>query len=216
MSEQRLPFATIAGSVVCLLSVVAFFALINLGYSREIFGFAGAVAWVGLLFAVRPLVEARSLSAFWFALCVLGFFIFFVDQTYEYQGRVRLFPLLIGYLGIILSLLDILSLTRGKAGEIVTRSFGKAFDPTNLEGRSALREVIVIGAMCLIILSIYLLGFLLSTPLVVVAWMLVAGRKPLPLTLATAAGSFVFVWFLFEFVLRYELYRGLVWEIMTG
>jgi Na+-transporting methylmalonyl-CoA/oxaloacetate decarboxylase gamma subunit len=216
MTRQDLPFVTIAGGIVSIISVIAFFALINLGYSREIFGFAGAVAWLGLLVAVRPLVARRSMSALWFAFILLGFFIFFVDQTYEYEGRVRLFPLLIGYLGIILSVLDILSMTTGKVGEVVTRSFGKAFNPDNLEGRKALREVFVIGAICLIVLSIYVLGFLVTAPLAVIVWMLLAGRKPLVLSLATGAGAFVFVWGLFELVLRYELYRGFLWELIRG
>lgn len=217
MSNVRsLPMITVAGGAVALAAVVAFFVLINAGASRTVFGMAGAVAWLGFLLAVRPFVQRESMSAFWFAFALLAFFIFFVDQTYEYEGRVRLFPLLIGYLGIILSVLDILSLTAGRAGEIVTRSFGKAFDPTNLHGRNAVRELLVIGAICLIVVAIYLFGFLVATPLCVAVWMLVGGRKPMGLTLATAAGAFVFVWVLFELALRYELYRGLIWELIRG
>ena len=72
----------------------------------------------------------------------------------------------------------------------------------------------MIGAVGLIVLTIFLAGFLIATPLCVAVWMLVGGRKPIGLTLATAAGAFVFVWVLFELVLRYELYRGLVWELI--
>ncbi|MCC2099264.1 MAG: tripartite tricarboxylate transporter TctB family protein [Hyphomicrobiales bacterium] len=216
MTRENIPFMTIAGGAVAVLSAIAFIVLINLGYNREIFGFAGGIAWLGLLAAVRPLVDRRSMSACWFAFALLAFFIFFVDQTYEYEGRVRLFPLLIGYMGIFFSVLDILSLTTGRVGEVVTRSFGRAFDPTNLEGRKALREIFVIGAICLIVLSIYVLGFLVTAPLAVVVWMTLAGRKPLLVSLATGAGAFVFVWVLFELVLRYELYRGIVWELIRG
>ncbi|MGE3248005.1 MAG: tripartite tricarboxylate transporter TctB family protein [Beijerinckiaceae bacterium] len=216
MRTRNLPFVTIAGLAVALVAVVAFFVLIYLGSDRTIFGIAGAAAWLGFLLAMRPFVERESISAFGFAFLLLGFFIFFVDQTYEYEGRVRLFPLLIGYMGIILSILDILSLTASEAGAMVTRTFGKAFDPSKLDGRNPLREILVLGSICLIVVAIYLFGFLIATPLSVALWMMIGGRKHLGVSLATAAGALAFVWLLFELALQYELYRGVIWEMMRS
>ncbi len=216
MNTQKLPLATVAGSIVVLLSTVTFFVLMYQGSHRHVFAIAAGIAWLAGIIAVRPLVDRRSMSAFWFAFALLGFFLFFVDETYEYEGRVRLFPLLVGYMGIILCVLDVLSLTNGRAGAFVTGMFGRAFDPKNLEGRTLARELIVLVCMCGIVVAIYLFGFLVATPLVVMLWMRIAGGKSIAVTAGTGAGAFLFVWGLFELILRYELYRGWLWELIKG
>lgn len=213
MSATRLPFLTIAGMLVALAAAVMFVVLAWNGASRHYMGIALAVGWLAGLAAARPVVSPGSSSALLFAFAVLGFFMFFVYETYQYEGTVRLFPLLVGYIGIGLAVLDIMSLTASRAGQFVGSIFGAAFDPSNLEGRSVTREIIVILAMCLIVALIYVVGFLISAPLVVMGWMAIAGRKSPLLTLVTGVATFLFIYGLFEVVLRYELYRGLLWPL---
>lgn len=213
---QKLPTITIAGTAIAIVSVIVFFALMYAGVGRHIFGIALLVGWAAALLAAQPLVDRNARSALWFAFALLGFFLLFVDETYEYTGKVRLFPLMIGYVGIAFSIFDILSLTNSRVGSFVTGMFGKAFDVRNLEGRVVSREVAVIAAMCLIVVVILVLGFLPATLLVVMIWMLVAGGKSLKAAVLTGLGSLVFVYGLFELVLQYELYRGLLWELYRG
>jgi hypothetical protein len=54
------------------------------------------------------------------------------------------------------------------------------------------------------------LGFLIASPIFVFLWMLVGGGKPLKLSLYVGFATFVFIYLLFEQVLSYELYRGVV------
>lgn len=213
--SQKLPAVTLAGAAIAILSGISFMALLFSGASRHFFGIAMLIGWLALFSAVRPMVAREARSALWFAIALLGFFLLFVYETYAYTGKVRLFPLLIGYVGIIFSILDVLSLTKSRAGTFVTGMFGQSFDVRNLEGRSVSREVVVIAAMCLIVLVILVFGFLPATLVVVIVWMMVAGGKSLKAAILTGLGSLVFVYGLFELVLQYELYRGLIWEWYT-
>lgn len=214
MSDTRLSFPTIAGILIAILAAVVFVVLAWSGASRHYMGVALAVGWIAGLAGARPVVARGSDSALFFAFALLGFFMFFVYETYQYEGTVRLFPLIIGYIGIALAIMDILSLTATRAGQVVGSVFGAAFDPSNLEGRSVSREIAVMLAMCLIVGLIYVLGFLIATPLVVMGWLAIAGRKSPVLTIVTGTATFLFVYLLFEVVLQYELYRGLVWPAL--
>lgn len=212
VNDQNIPMITKAGTIVAVVGAIVFIGLEIAGVNRHIFGAVMLVSWLAVLVAARPLVAKEAQSALWFAMALLFFFLLFVYETFAYTGKVRTFPLLIGFMGIVFSVLDVLSLTRGGAGVFVTRMFGQAFDAKNLEGRSARREVIVIVSMCLIVAAIYILGFLAACLLVVIAWMRIAGGKSWQATIWTALGSLVFVYGLFEVVLQYELYRGVIFE----
>ena len=216
MSPQNMRTITKAGTAIAIVAAIGFLGLMLSEASRHIFGAVLLVGWIAALLAARPLVDRSAYSALWFAFALLGFFLFFLYETYGYTGKVRTFPLLISYMGILFSIFDILSLTASKAGTFVTSMFGKAFDVRNLDGRDVKREIIVLLSMCLIVVAILVLGFLAACPLVVAGWMILAGGKSWKAAILTALGSLVFVYGLFELVLQYELYRGLIVEMIRG
>ena len=223
MTERGIPTTTwIAG----LLSLVAFTAYVFMhydttgayqvlklaGFSRVQFLALAVTGWLLALIAFWPLAERSQKSGLVFAFLILALMIFFVHETYQYKGKVRLFPLIIGYTGIVLSSLDILTLTNTTLGHIVNRATGSALVPEDVHDRSVSREIIVCSAMCACVGMIYAFGFLLGGALFVALWMLIGGRKTILQSLLGGIATFIFVYLLFELILRYELHRG-IWTI---
>lgn len=167
------------------------------------------VGWLGALVATRPMVVAERRASLYFAFGFLALMLFFIDQTYGYEGRVRNFPLIIGYAGVVLALLDIVSLTTSSLGTGITRFFGSHLDEEALGGRSVSRELIVFAAMGGCVLGIWLFGFLVFSPIFVLLWML-AGGKSFRASFYGGIFTLVFIYLMFEIAFQYELYRGAV------
>ena len=206
MSGKALPNATIGGGAALLACCAVFVFLVYNGVSRSVVMLPVALGWVMALVAARPVVERKRHTALYFAFAVM---VFFIHETYGYTGKVRDFPLIVGYTGVVLCALDILSLTATGAGTAITRFFGSQINPMELGGRPVKRELIAFAAMGGCVLGIWLFGFLVFSPLFVMSWMLAAG-KPVRSSLYGGIFTLAFVWLLFEVAFKYELHRGVV------
>lgn len=202
--------ATAKGAGLALLACVAAFLLMFLnGASVSQLMAPVAGGWLALLVAVRPHLSQEKHSALYFAFSVLALMIFFIHETYGYEGRVRNFPLIVGYVATVICLLDIASLTETRAGAAIIQFFGSHLDESEIGGRKVMREIKAFAAMGACVLGIWLFGFLVFSPIFVIAWML-AGGKTIKSSLYCGVFTVAFIYLMFELAFKYELYRGVV------
>ena len=206
-SEPNLTNATIICSLAFLASCFMFAYLSYVGVSRTGLMTPVILGWVVALIAMRPLVDSDKQTALYFAFGVLAVMIIFVHETYGYSGKVRNFPLIIGYTGIVICVLDVLSLSNRVVGTTITRAFGSQLDESEMGGRKVKRELITFAAMGGCVLGLWLFGFLAFSPIFVGVWML-AGGKTVKNALYGSIFTLFFIYFLFEVAFQYELYRG--------
>lgn len=209
MSNKDLSAATMVGSLVFLLCCGAFGYLAADKPALGMLAIPAAAGWLALLVATRPLVDEEHHTALYFAFGVLALMVFFIHQTYGFSGKVRNFPLIIGYSGVAMCFLDILSLTRTGLGRAITTFFGSHLDLDEVSDRKLSRELIAFAAMGGCVLGIWLFGFLVFSPVFVILWML-AGGKSLKSSFYGGVFSLIFIYLLFELAFQYELYRGVV------
>lgn len=140
--------------------------------------------------------------------------ILFIVTSYKYNLTDRMFPLMVGYVAIPLLLLDLLTLTNTSIGEKISIMIA-AKTPTQIDDeaddtvRSIRTELMVFLWMALLVLGIYLTGFLPVIPVFVFCWMKFRGGYGLAMSGYLAIGTIVFIYVLFELILQYELYPGI-------
>ena len=194
----------------CFLACCAIFAyLANFGASRTALMLPVALAWIVALMQMRTQVHPDRHTALSFAFGVLALMIFFIHETYGYTGKVRNFPLIIGYAGVVICMLDVLSLSTRPVGIAIARFFGSQLDEKEMAGRPVRRELIAFAAMIGCVLGLWLFGFLAFSPVFVALWML-AGGKTVKSALYGGVFTLVFIYLLFEVAFQYELFRGVV------
>ena len=199
----------VVGSLGFLACCFAFAYLAYVGAARNELIIPAALGWIVGLITMRPLVDRDRHTALYFAFSVLALMIFFIHQTYGYSGRVRNFPLIIGYTGVVICILDILSVSRLTIGVAITHFFGSHLDVKEMNSRQVNREFIAFAAMGGCVLGIWLFGFLVFSPIFVGLWMLVGG-KPVKHCVYGSVFTLIFIYLLFELAFQYELYRGIL------
>ncbi len=205
-----LPPRTVVFGLGFLGAMAAFLVMATLGFNRTMLMVPIAGAWAVALTGLRPMVEKEHHAALYFAFGIMALMIFFIHETYEMKGKVRNFPLIIGYSGIVFSVLDIASVTDTAIGRFVTRILGASLDPSEIKLRRVGRELAVFAVMSLGVLGIWLFGFLIASPIFVFLWVLIGGGKSLKLSLYVGFATLVFIVGLFELILKYELFRGVL------
>lgn len=203
------PTVAIIGSLIFLICCALFVYLSYTGASRHGLMVPVAIGWIAALIAMRPVVDDSKRTALYFAFGVLALMAFFIHQTYGYEGKVRNFPLIIGFTGVVLCTLDVLSLSNRTIGRAITQFFGSHLDEKEMSGRSVRRELIAFAAMGGCVLGIWLFGFLAFSPVFVGLWML-AGGKTVKNALYGSVFTLLFIYLMFEVAFQYELYRGIV------
>lgn len=199
---------TLAGGAVLAASLVAFVAMYYADLHQTWMAIPAAIGWAAALYGTRQVVAREKLSSLYFAYGVMAFLIFFLHETYEFHGKMRIFPLIVGWVGVCLSILDILSLTQLRVARIINTVFGSIASEPADEGRKPAREIACFAAIAAGVVLIWLVGFLIASPLFVATWMIFWGGKPLRQGIYGGVFTFAFIWLLFEGLLRYELYRG--------
>jgi hypothetical protein len=190
-----------------IVACAAFLALWLMHVHQTLTAVPAAVGWFAALMTLRPLVARDRLPFLYCAFGIIAFLIFFLHETYEYHGKIRTFPLIVGWTGIILSILDILGLTETRVARAINTFFGAHHQPS-LGDAAIGREAACIVAMAAGVVLIWLVGFLIASPLFVFLWMWRWGGKPVRTSLYGAVFTFAFIWILFEVLLSYELFRG--------
>lgn len=160
------------------------------------------------------LIPQHRRGTAWFLLVILATVILFIITSYNYSLTDRMFPLMVGYVAIPLLILDLLTLTNTKIGEKIS-IITSAKTPTQIDQdaddtvRSIKTELMVFLWMALLVLGVYLAGFLPVIPVFVLCWMRFRGGYNWRLSFYLALGTIVFIYVLFELILQYELYPGI-------
>jgi len=140
--------------------------------------------------------------------CSVGFLLW----TYSYTGRGHMMPALTGWFLVIMSALDILAATPTRIGAAIADFFaGKVVGEPKGHSHGTVGRVLMAAAWPgLFVAGVILFGFFLAIPVYVVAFMLLHGKKTPREALIGSAATTVFTLVVFEWLLRYEVYRGIV------
>ena len=157
--------------------------------------------------------QHRRASAY-YILVTLAFVVLFIVTSYQYKLTDRMFPLIVGYVALPLLLMDLLALTDSKIGRKISIFFSaktpeevdKDADKTK---RTMAEELKIFMWMGMLVLGIYLIGFLPCTPIFVYCWMKFRGGYSVRQSAYLAIATITFVYVLFEILLQYELYPGI-------
>jgi hypothetical protein len=120
--------------------------------------------------------------------------------------------LIVGWTGVLLSTLDIVSVTETRLGGAINMIFGSTRSEPLAEGRRVGREIGCFAAMASSVVLIWFFGFLIAAPLFVFLWMQFWGGKTVRESLYGGVSTFAFIWIMFEVLLQYELFRGVAVE----
>jgi hypothetical protein len=212
MTALSRPSPALLGIVLFCGACAAFAGMWLAGFHGTALAVPAVIGWFAALAASRPLVPEQRRQALHFSFVLAAFFIFFLHETYEYQGSVRTFPLMVGWIGIVLTGIEIFAVTETRAGRVLAAIFGARPAEIAAGERPVGREVACIAAITAAAPLVWMFGFLGAAPVFVFLWMWLWGGKPVRFALYSAIAVTVFIWLLFEFALSYELYRGLAVE----
>lgn len=147
-----------------------------------------------------------------FSFCALIFFIVFVYQAQEWRLQARLYPWAIGIPMLVLALvqviLDLKGVEEKKPADATPMDyqFTKEIEPTVAKHRA-------INIFCWIfgfLVSIWLLGFNLTIPLLVFGYLKIQSNEPWGLSLGLTAGAWLVFYFLFVRLLTLPFPEGQV------
>jgi len=141
--------------------------------------------WSGLAIAVFLAVLAGAVLA----------------AAYGYSRSSGLFPIFVGWIFLALVLLEaalqLRLILRGGAEE--RPEFGETGGLADFGG------FLWLG---LLLVAVYLAGFLIATPVFMFAFLRLSARRPLAQSLLAALSAIAFVYVLFVWLLHYRLYPG--------
>ena len=156
---------------------------------------------------LQPNTAARSIvPPILLALLSIGFIVW----SYSYSPTSRMVPLVVGYATLVLVVLDLLSRFDNGFARFVRAAAGADF--SNLELPSTPRpskELVQVAWMLAAVGAALVLGLLVAVPLYVLLSMRFNGGRSWRESAISAAATALFVYVVFEFLLSYELYRGI-------
>jgi hypothetical protein len=149
------------------------------------------------------------------ALVVLVFAVVFLLWTQTIPARSTAMPTLVAWLAIALALIDVVAQTETAVGRAVRhfvaaekviewKAQGNGEDAT--WGRVLLSVLWVVAYLA----GVYLVGFLLTTPVYVFLYMILHGRKSLRTAGIAAILTTALIWLTFEIAFKYPLYPGIL------
>ncbi|HSC95899.1 MAG TPA: tripartite tricarboxylate transporter permease [Burkholderiales bacterium] len=133
--------------------------------------------------------------------------------AYQYDGRTRMVPALTAWTLLIFALLDLAAATGTSPGRFIAAFFtGSLTGPEGDEGKpQPPRKVIAACAWVTgYLIAVLLAGFHLATPVYVALFVVMQGRMSLRRALIAAAATAGFIAVTFEWLMQFELYRGLL------
>jgi len=140
--------------------------------------------------------------------CSVGFLVW----TYAYTGRGHMMPAITGYFLVIMSVLDIIATTPTRIGRAVAEFFaGKVIGEAKAESHGSLGRTLLAAAWPgAFVAGVVLFGFFVAIPIYVFFFMLIFGKKSLKESILGALATTAFTLVVFEWLLNYEVFRGIV------
>jgi hypothetical protein len=143
------------------------------------------------------------------ALGLLIITIAYLMVAYQYSPASRAFPVAVAWSMIVLLMLDLVSRTSTKLGRGVTHWLNPASAGTN-DAHIARGDLVAICWIAGFVLALMLIGVLYAVPLFVFASARWRGKRSYAASLVLAAATTFVIWLLFKWLLRIELYSGLL------
>lgn len=155
-----------------------------------------------------PAVRSVYAPIVWLAFCA-GF----VVWSYDLDSVSRAAPLLVGYAGLILGALDLVSRFEGAVPNAIRVAMGAGFDrPEITHNPKFCAELIQFGWMALFVVMVLFIGVLPAVPIYVLASMRMNGGRTWKESIIASVATLVFVFVVFEVFLAFELYRGVLFD----
>jgi hypothetical protein len=148
------------------------------------------------------------------ALFVLAGSIVFLFWARSYPGRASAMPVLVAWVTIALSLIDIIiqfdtapsrALRRMVTAKRIVEWKAEGEEDASF-GRIALSIAWVAGYACLL----YFVGFLIATPVYMFLYMLIHGGHSLRNSALMTVGTTLMIWLTFQVAFKYPLYPGVL------
>jgi hypothetical protein len=138
----------------------------------------------------------------------------YLGAAYQYSPDARAAPLLIGWTVIVLAALDIVSRTQTPIGRALS-GFVNPVTTRPRHGHGAAPQPVAKQIMAIVwiagfVAAFALIGAALAIPIYVFAATRWRGGRPFAVCLLSAAVTLAGIWFLFGWLLRLELYPGLL------
>jgi hypothetical protein len=143
------------------------------------------------------------------ALCLWTLTVAYLIVAYQYPPTSRAFPVIVAWSMIVLVSIDLVSRTQTNLGRTLTRWLNPA-STTHGEGRRGTTELVALLWVAALVTALVLIGILYAIPLFVFASVRWRGHRSYPVSLAVAAATTFIIWLLFAWLLRIELYSGLL------
>jgi hypothetical protein len=149
------------------------------------------------------------------ALVVLALAVVFLLWTQTIPARATAMPTLVGWLAVALALIDVVAQTETAVGRAFRRFVAaeKVIEwKAQGDGEDAPWGRVLLSVLWVVayLAGVYLVGFLLTTPVYVLLYMILHGRKSLRTAGITAILTTALVWLTFEIAFKYPLYPGVL------
>ena len=160
---------------------------------------------------MKAAVQWRDFAA---ALLTLALGISFLAWAQAYAPKAAVVPQLVAWITIVLSLVDLASSTETAAGRALRRVLASenAIEWKAEGDREAGRRRIAsaLGWLLAYLAGVVLIGFLAATPVYILLYMKLHGRRSWLAAAAAASATTLGVWLIFELAFRYPLFPGLL------
>lgn len=148
-------------------------------------------------------------------LTMLLFSILFLSWSYVYDVRARQVPVLVGWSMVVLCILDIIATSETTIGRAVKSFFtGKIVGESSAQvhGRPLAKIFTAMAWPVTFVGLVFVFGFVPVIPFYVFFFVVLQGRKGIRQGFWAAAGTTLFTYVVFEQLLRYEVYKGVLFE----
>lgn len=131
----------------------------------------------------------------------------------DFGDTARRLPILIGSGTLALIVLDFLSRFENATGRFLRAAIGADFsDPEMQHTPRWQAEVTQVAYLALILSGIVIFGFLAAVPSCIFLYMLLQGKQSVLRSALVSIGVLVLIATLFEVILDYDLYRGVLFD----
>lgn len=144
---------------------------------------------------------------------MLAFSIGFLIWSSTYDEQSRQVPMLIAWSMLILCALDLVATTGTKVGSVVKAFFtGTIVGEATGEGtaRPLAKTFVAMAWPIAFVGAVVFFGFVLTIPVYVFLFVVLQGRKSVRLAIISAISTAAFTYVVFDRLLQYEVYKGLL------
>jgi len=151
-----------------------------------------------------------NLLALAIALTLTALAIAVLVTAYSYSRASGLFPIFIGWIFLLLSVLEVGVQLKPILRDQVQTPTAKDTTGIPVETKGVMSEAGGFLWLGLLLAVIYAIGFLLATPLFMFVFLRFAARRSVMQSAAIALAATVFVYVVFAWLLQYRLYPGVL------